>query len=405
VLRVLFLGYSSGLPLALVGATLGVRLAETGITRQSIGLFALVLVPYTFKWAWAPLVDRLPIPVLTRMLGRRRSWLLVVQLFLAASITALGTADPESDLFAVALLALITAFFAATQDIVIDAWRVETLAKWQQGAGGGMAVAGYQLGRLGSGAGALYLASYLPWSVTYSIMAASLAIGLVAGLSIRETVAAPKASHAGFGAWLRSAVVEPFAEFATRDRWLAILALVLLYKLPDQLQGVMSSPFYVAVGFTKIEIANASKIFGVAATIVGVMAGGVLVARYGAWRMLFVCGLLSAGAVALFGVLALRGHDLPLFYAAVGADNFARGMGDAGFIAFLSLLCNRAYTATQYALLSALAAFTRDLLVAPAGFLAAALDWAAYFALASFACVPALLLLLWLKPQIQAVAR
>ncbi|GIL39405.1 AmpG family muropeptide MFS transporter [Roseiterribacter gracilis] len=406
VIRVLFLGYSSGLPLALVGATLGVWLAETGVTRASIGLFTLVLVPYTFKWAWAPFVDRLSIPFLTPWLGRRRSWLLVVQLVLATSIVVLGTSDPKEDLFRVALLALITCFCAATQDIVIDAWRIETLAPEQQGAGSAMAVAGYQLGRLGSGAGALYLATYLPWSATYTILALSLSIGLVAALTLREPADVPRKPIApGFAAWLRSAVVEPFADFTTRDRWAAILLFILLYKLPDQLQGVMSSAFYIGSGFTKIEIANASKIFGVAATLIGVTIGGALTARYGSFRMLVACGITSALSVSLFALLSMRGHDLPLFYAAVGVENFSRGMGDAAFIAYLALLCNRAYTATQFALLSALAAFTRDLLVAPAGFLADALDWTAYFTVASVCGAPALLLLLWLKPQVRAVAR
>ncbi|MDB5368398.1 MAG: AmpG family muropeptide transporter [Rhodospirillales bacterium] len=405
VLTVVLLAIGSGLPLGLVGATLGVRLAESGISRQSIGLFALVLAPYTLKWAWAPLIDHLRLPGLTRWLGRRRGWLLPVQIALAASIVALGLIDPTTDITLVALLALVTAFFAATQDIIVDAWRIESLEPWQQGAGGGAYVTGYRFAMLMSGAGALYLASVLTWAQTYAAMACVLLVAVVTTLTMSEPrQIRPRMAASGFGEWLRLAVIEPFAEFTTRQRWAAILLFIVLYKLPDQLQGVMSSAFYVGVGFTKIEIANASKIFGVAATIVGVLIGGALVTRFGAWRMLLVCGVGSAMSVGLFSLLATRGHDLPLFYAAVGCENLARGMGDAGFLAFLSLLCNRAYTATQYALLSALAAFTRDLLVAPAGFLAAWLDWAPYFGVAAVGGLPALVLLVWLRPQIQAVA-
>jgi PAT family beta-lactamase induction signal transducer AmpG len=403
---VVLLAFGSGLPLALVGATLGVRLAENGISRQSIGLFALALMPYTFKWAWAPLIDRVSLPFFTRRFGRRRGWLLPVQLGLGACIIALGATDPQTDLYLVAVLALVTTFFAATQDIVVDAWRIEMLEPWQQGAGSGAYVTGYRLGMLASGAGALYLASAVSWADTYVVMALLLLVAIVTCLRMPEPVEIrPRLAVNSFGEWLRVAVIEPFADFATRQRWAAILLFILLYKLPDQLQGVMSSPFYVSMSFTKVEIANASKIFGVAATIIGVLIGGALTARFGSWRVLLFCGLTSALSVALFGLLATRGHDLPMFYAAVGVENLSRGMGDAAFLAYLSLLCNRAYTATQYALLSALAAMTRDLLVAPAGFLAAALDWEAYFWVASFCGIPALLLLIWLRPQVESVAR
>jgi MFS transporter, PAT family, beta-lactamase induction signal transducer AmpG len=406
LLIIVLLGIGSGLPLALVGATLGVRLAEAGISRQSIGLFALVLVPYTFKWAWAPLIDRLRLPFFTARFGRRRGWLLPMQLGLAGCIVALGTIDPNTELHLVAVLALATAFFAATQDIVVDAWRIETLEPSQQGAGGAAAVAGYRFGMLASGAGALYLASAVSWAETYLCMAGVLMVSMITALLMPEpTEIRPRLAVHTLGEWLRVAIVEPFVDFATRQRWAAILLFIVLYKLPDQLQGVMSSPFYVAMSFTKVEIANASKIFGVAATIIGVLLGGALTTRFGSWRVLLACGVTSALSVSLFALLAARGHDLPLFYAAVGVENLSRGMGDAAFLAYLALLCNRAYTATQFALLSALAAFTRDLLLAPAGFLAAWLDWHAYFLVASVCGFPALLLLIWLRPQVEAVAR
>ena len=417
VLAILFLGFSSGLPLALTFGTLSLWLAEEGVTKTTIGLFALVGAPYTFKFLWAPLVDRLPIPLLTRWLGRRRGWAIFTQLALMAAIVGLGTTNPAENPALTALFALLVSFCSASQDIVIDAYRVEILDERRYGAGAAMIVLGYRIGMLVSGAGALYLASFFGWHLTYFVMAALMAVGMMtvllnpepAGRESRESkvqeakVAAflaarphlsPRAGKAL--AWLHGAVVAPFAEFMGRQGWLLVLAFILLYKFGDALAGVMSNPFYVELGFSKIEIANISKAFGLAATIVGGIVGGLIVSRFGILKSLLYCGLLQAVSNLMFAILAMAGHDLTLLTATIAIENLSGGMGTAAFVAYLSSLCNVAYTATQYALLSSFMAFGRTLLSSGGGWLADRVDWVEFFVLTTFAALPGLLLLIWM---------
>jgi len=404
MVTILLLGFASGLPLLLTLSTLSVWLKESGVTKTTIGLFALVGTPYAFKFLWAPLVDRLRLPLFTALLGRRRGWMVATQLALMAALVALGASDPLVDPWTTALAALVVAFCSASQDIVIDAYRVEVLDERQYGAGAAMIVFGYRIGLLVAGAGALYLASYLEWFAVYLIMAALVLVGTGAILFGPEPEAAPgsagdgaaRVGWAAIVAWIRQAVIAPFADFMTRGGWAAILVFVILYKLGDSLAGIMANPFYLELGFTKIEIANVSKLFGLAATLLGGFVGGVLVGRRGIMTSLMICGVLQMLSNLMFAVQALVGQDIAMLTLTIGVENLTGGMGTAAFVAYLSRLCSLSFTATQYALLSALTAVPRTMISSSGGWLADNLDWVSFFLLTTAAAVPGLLLLAWL---------
>jgi len=404
VLRLLFLGFASGLPLLLTASTLAVRLTESGVTKTAIGIFALVGLPYAFKFLWAPAIDRLALPFFTRALGRRRGWIVLTQLCLILSLLGLGFADPARDVGMVAVWAFVVAFCSASQDVVVDAYRVEILEERLYGAGAATLVFGYRVGLLVAGAGALYLATYFGWAAAYLAMAALVAVGLVTILLAPEPGApepggaAPAPQGGGRAlAWFQDAVLAPFQDFLTRPQWGVILLFVVLYKFGDSLAGVMANPFYLEIGFTKVEIANVSKLFGLGATLLGALAGGILVARTGILQSLLIAGVLQMVSNGMFALQALVGSDLGLLFATIGFENFAGGMGTAAFVAYLSSLCHLAYTATQYALLSSLMSFGRTLLASPGGWLADQTDWVAFFLLTTAAALPGLLLLLWIR--------
>jgi PAT family beta-lactamase induction signal transducer AmpG len=405
IAAILAMGFASGLPLALTGATLGVWLAESGVSLTTIGLFALVGTAYNLKFLWAPIMDRAPIPWLTRRFGRRRGWSLFVQALLILAILALGQADPRHDPYLTALAAVIVAFLSASQDIVIDAYRVELLAEHEQGAGAAATQFGYRIGMLASGAGALFLASFWGWEAAYTVMAALVLLGVATVLLTPEPGAAEgQDAAATWIAWVRTAVVDPFADFARRPAWLGVLAFVILYKFGDALAGVMSSPFYVAVGFSKVEIASVSKIFGVLATMLGVFLGGLATYRWGVLKALMVCGVLQMLSNLMFAVQAVVGHDVAMLTATIAVENVTGGMGSAAFVAYLSSLCNVAYTATQYALLSSFAAVARTTLASSGGWLAESLNWVLFFGVTTLAAVPGLLVLAWLMRRLPRAA-
>jgi PAT family beta-lactamase induction signal transducer AmpG len=401
MVAVLFMGFASGLPLPLTYGTLSFWLAEAGVSRTAIGLFALIGLSYNLKFVWSPVMDRVSLPGLTARMGRRRSWAIVTQLGLVVAIAALALTDPKIDPWPVALVAVAIAFLSASQDIVIDAFRIELLRPEEQGAGAAATQWGYRFGLMASSAGALYIAEFGGWGAAYIAMAALMAVGIVTILLTPEpTVTAVRPLGQGAGAWLRSAVVAPFADFTARPYWLAILAFVLLYKFGDALAGVMSNPFYVAMGFSKIEVANVSKIFGVAATLAGLAAGGALVFRWGALRALLACGVAQMVSNLMYVAQTAAGHDVPLLFLTIGIENFAGGMGSAAFVAYLSGLCNVAFTATQYALLSSLAAVGRTTLASSSGWLVEELGWSWFFVASTVAAAPGLLLLLWLMRKL-----
>ena len=401
VVAILFLGFSSGMPLLLTFSTLSIWLAEEGISKTAIGLFALVGMPYSLKFIWAPLIDRVRLPLLTRWLGRRRGWAILTQLALMIAIVGLGSNDPANGAWAMAAWAMCVTFASASQDVVIDAYRVEILEERQYGAGAAMIVAGYRIGMLASGAGALYLAEAVSWFWVYGAMAALMVVGMLTILLNPEPESSRIDSPAGAGRagplrWLREAVVEPFAEFLRRGGWLPILLFVVFYKFGDSLAGIMANPFYVEIGFSKAEIASVSKVFGLGATLVGGFLGGLLVVRRGIMQSLLWCGLLQMFSNLMFAIQAMVGHDIAMLSLTIAVENVAGGMGTAAFVAYLSSLCNIAYTATQYALLSSLMALARTALSAPGGAVAESTSWVSFFLITTIAALPGLMLLWWL---------
>jgi PAT family beta-lactamase induction signal transducer AmpG len=393
------MGFSSGLPLALSGATLSYWLSKVGVSKTDIGLFALVGLAYNFKFLWAPLFDSVAVPWIGYSLGRRRAWGILSQVGLIAALLATGASDPAINPFNTALCAVMIAFFSASQDIVIDAYRVEILDERRQGAGAAVTQYGYRIGMLASGAGALYLAEVMDWFGVYAVMAGLVALGIVVFLISPEparAVVQPSKTNLSPAGRLREAVIEPLADFSRHQGWIVILAFVVLFKLGDALAGNMATPFYVAMGFSGPEIASITKVFGIAATSVGIFFGGLLVARMPLPRALLIAGVLQLMSNWIFAAQAVVGHDLGFLALTIFVENFTSGIGSAAFVAYLSSLCTLKYTATHYALLSSFATFGRTLLSSPAGWLADHLDWVTFFLMTSVAALPGLLLLVYL---------
>ncbi|MBR2119502.1 MAG: MFS transporter [Afipia sp.] len=411
VLIVLFLGFSSGLPLALSGSTLLVWMRESGVDLGTIGLFALVGTPYTLKFLWAPLVDALHVPVLTRLLGRRRGWLVFAQLLLIGAILLLALTDPARSPFYVALGALLVAAASATQDIVVDAFRVESLPESEQAAGMASYVAAYRVGMLISTAGALFLVSgfestgltkSIAWMWGYIAMAAMVLIGMIAALVATEPEQSRRAEEAtsGESAITRviTAAVGAFTEFLTRrDVW-AVLAFVILYKVTDSFSGTMTAPFVIDLGFTRNDYAAIVKGVGLAATLIGGFAGGFLARAWSLEACLWIGGVLQAVSNLAFAWLAYVGLNQWALALAITVENFTGAIGTVIFVAYLSSLCQSPlHTATQYALLTAFAAIGRTYLSAGAGYVAQATGWPAFFVLSVLVAVPSLILLAWLQ--------
>ena len=361
-----FLGFSAGLPLLLVLGTLGFWLREAGIDRSTIGYLSWVALFYAGKWLWAPLVDRVPILFLTKRLGRRRSWLLFAQALIIFGLIGMATTDPKQNLEPIVWFALLVAFGSATQDIALDAFRIESAKAQYQAALAASYQTGYRLAMIWAGAGALWLAAraetttgvYLAeaWQFAYLCMALSIGVGVVTTLLSPEpqSVLLPKARSAG--QWLQQTLIQPFADFIGRYRWQAflILGLIAIYRISDVVMGIMANPFYVDMGYTKDEVAAITKVFGVIMTLLGAFLGGLLTMRFGVMRVLFLGGVLSAASNLLFAWLSTRGHDLNGLVWVISADNLSSGIASAAFIAYLSSLTNVQYSATQYALFSSM---------------------------------------------------
>ncbi|RAR86487.1 PAT family beta-lactamase induction signal transducer AmpG [Paracidovorax anthurii] len=366
-LRMLALGFSAGLPLLLVLGTLSFWLREAGVDRTTIGYLSWVGLAYAFKWVWAPLVDRMPLPLLTRALGRRRSWLLLAQAMVIGGLVGMAFNDPRVALAPLVWCALAVAFGSATQDIALDAFRIESADTDRQAALAATYQTGYRLAMIWAGAGVLWLAARAEvpdaagyqgsaWRFAYLAMAASMLVGVVTVLCSREPAPRPLPPARTPAEWLRGALVEPFADFVRRYRWQAalILALIAVYRISDVVMGIMANPFYVDMGYTKDEVAAVTKVFGVLMTLAGAFVGGVLSMRLGVMRVLMLGAVLSALSNLLFAWLALRGHDPVGLVLVVSADNLAGGIASAAFIAYLSGLTNVQYSATQYALFSSM---------------------------------------------------
>ncbi len=415
-LRMLTLGFAAGLPLLLVLGTLSFRLREAGVDRSTIGYLSWVGLAYGFKWAWAPLVDRVPLPGLTRWLGRRRSWLLLSQLAVAAGLVGMALADPRASLAAVVWCALAVAFASATQDIALDAYRIESAPAREQPALAASYQTGYRLAMIWAGAGVLWLAARAQggaagydnaaWQTAYLVMAASMALGLLTVLLSPEPAPLPLAPARSAGEWLRGALIEPFADFFRRYRWQAalILALIAVYRISDVVMGIMANPFYVDMGYSKDEVAAVTKVYGVVMTLAGAFVGGSLALRFGIMRILMLGAALSALTNLLFAWLAGHGHSVPALIAVVSADNLASGMASAAFVGYLSSLTNISYSATQYALFSSLMLLLPKFIAGFSGDYVNAFGYAGFFGSTALLGVP-VLVLVWLAMRAQRGGR
>ena len=424
----LLLGFSAGLPLLLVLGTLSFRLREAGIDRTTIGYLSWVGLAYGFKWVWAPLVDRLPLPWLTRALGMRRSWLLLAQVVIVVGLVGMALSDPRLTLGAVVWCALLVAFGSATQDIALDAFRIESAGAERQAALAAAYQTGYRLAMIWAGAGVLWIAAraevapaaaalvggaagvgaayqQAAWQAAYLVMALSMLVGMLTVLLSPEPAhrVLPPAKNAAD--WLRGALVEPFAEFLRRYRWQAalILGLIAIYRISDVVMGIMANPFYVDMGYTKDEVAAVTKVYGVIMTLVGAFIGGVLSMRLGVMRILMLGAVLSAASNLLFAWLGSRGHDVTALIFVISADNLSSGIASAAFIAYLSSLTNVSYSATQYALFSSMMLLLPKWLAGFSGRYVDAFGYSHFFTATALLGVP-VLLLVWLASRIAVVA-
>jgi MFS transporter, PAT family, beta-lactamase induction signal transducer AmpG len=407
-LRMFALGFSAGLPLLLVFGTLSFWLREAGVNRATIGFISWVTLAYAFKWCWAPLVDRLPIPLLTRALGRRRSWLVLAQVGVAIGLIGMAFSDPKASVSAIVWCALLVAFCSATQDIALDAYRIESGDKERQSALAATYQAGYRIAMIWAGAGVLWIAARAEvtnpqnydvnaWRVAYLVMAASMVVGLATVLFSKEPVPVPFTRPRNFFEWLQSALIEPFADFFRRYKWHAalILALIATYRISDIVMGIMANPFYVDMGYTKDQVAAIAKGYGVVMTLVGAFVGGVLSMKIGMMRTLMLGAILSAASNLLFAWLTTRGHDVTALTLVISVDNLSSGIASTAFIAYMSSLTNISYSATQYALLSSMMLLLPKWIAGFSGVAVNAVGYPTFFVGTALLGVP-VLLLIWL---------
>ena len=382
---ILILGFSSGLPLALIGSTLQAWMSSESVDLSIIGLFSLVALPYTLKFLWSPLLDRYSLP----FLGRRRGWMAMTQVSLALTFVGISLFNPVQHTSILAFLCCLGAFLSASQDIVIDAYRTEILVPEEFGYGSALNVTGYRLAMLFSGAFALILSDQIPWRWVYLIMAGSMLLCLGATLLADEPVNTNRIPRS-----LKEAVVEPFRDFFSRKGSFEILSFITVYKLDVVMTLALMTPFILGLGFTRTDIGAVTKGFGLFATIAGTFVGGIWMTRLGIRKSLWVFGALQAVSGLTFYALSLLGHHYPMMVVTIASENFFSGMGNSAYSAFLMSLCNPKYTATQYALLSSLMALTRTLAGAPSGHLVQAVGWPHYFLISMALAIPGFLLLL-----------
>lgn len=389
MLVALLMGFACGLPLLLTISVLQAWMKEEGVDLTVIGMMALVGLPYTLKFLWAPFLDRFTLP----FLGRRRGWLLIFQLTLIFSISGLGFTDPANNPWMVAFAAFLVTFFSASQDIVVDAYRREDFPDEELGLASSLYINGYRVGMLLASGGGLIMADHMPFSSVYLIMAACMLPGLVTTLLAHE----PKITH-GTPRSMREAVFDPMVEYFTRQGAIWVLAFILFYKIGDTMAGAMTTPFYLDIGFSKTEIGTVVKLFGFWATIAGALIGGVLMLRLGINRSLWVFGFLQAISTACFAILARIGYSVAVLSGVIAFENLSSGMGTAAYAAFMASITNKRFTATQYALLTSLMGIPRVMASAPTGFFAKNLGWESFFIVCTLIAVPGMLLLFKVAP-------
>ena len=397
MLILMALGFTSGFPFLLVFGTLSFWLKDLDISYTLIGAFSLVKIPYSLKWAWSPIVDNVKLPILYK-LGRRRSWAVFIQFLLFFALVGMAFTNPEIHTLHMALFAFIASFLSASQDIVLDAYRVESFEDEPEKQASGVAiyVLGYRLGLIFSGAGAIYMASVISWTKVYVIMACGLLVGLTAILLAKEP---QKYQYKKYKlkikdsiAFIKNSLVNPFKDFTKRQHWYWILLFIFTYRLSNAYFGPMSFPFYVDLGFTKTEIASVIKIYGMIAAILGGLAGGLIVIKIGLKKSLIIFGLAQCLTTFLFAVQAQYGHNMPLFITIITLENFSSGLATTALVAYISSLCNKLYTATQYALLSSVMSLSRDIFSSTSGLLAQNVSWDVFFLICGFLSLPSLII-------------
>ena len=390
----LVMGFVSGVPLLLTITLLQAWLTDAGIAKSTIGLFALVGLPYSLKFLWAPIFDR----YIINALGRRRGWLIVSQVALIISIIGLGMTNPSLSAFNVAVLALLVTFFSASQDIIIDAYRRESLLDEEQTLGASAYVLGYRIGALAAGAGGLILADYISYQLVYMFMAIIMLIGVSATIIADEPLQEDEPKS------LKDAVINPFTEFFNRKGYksaILILLFVLLYKVGDTMAHSLSTNFYLDIGFTKSQIGTVVKIFGLVATLIGAFLGGLISLRIGLYKSLIIFGLFQAIATLGFSVLAVLGNYISLLMIVISLENLAAGMGYTAYLAFIANMTNKEFTATQFALMTALMSIPRTFFSGSSGYLVEMMDWQMYFIFCSLIAIPALIILMKIKRDIK----
>ncbi|OIQ17581.1 MAG: AmpG family muropeptide MFS transporter [Bacteriovorax sp. MedPE-SWde] len=383
------LGFSSGLPLLITLTALQAWLKDENVDLTQIGLITLVQLPYTWKFIWAPIFDRFQTPIL----GRRKGWLLISQILLMVTIALLGTTYPEKALMPTVIISILIAFFSSSQDIVIDAHRREYLDDEELGLGSSMYIYGYRIAMLISGGGALILSDHMPWKYVFIILSLFMIPGIITTFWTPEpkvTTPPPRT--------LRETVIDPFKEFLERSGALHILAFILLYKVGDTMASAMTTPFYLDIGFTKTQIGAITKLWGLAATLIGAFLGGSVIYKLGIKKSLWIFGVLQAVSTAGFAVLASFGNSLHLLTGVIAFENISGGMGTAAYAAYMASQTNKKFTATQYALLSSLMGIPRSLLSAPTGYMAKELGWMPFFIFCTLIAIPGMLLLFKVAP-------
>lgn len=424
VITMLFLGFSAGLPFLLVFSTLAAWLSDAQISRSAIGLFAWVGITYSIKVFWSPIVDRIRLPILTTLFGQRRSWMILAQMGIACGLVGLSFTDPGQQLYLVALFALLVAFSSATQDITIDAFRIEATSADRQGAMAASYQFGYRVALLVAGAGALYLADFFSWSTSYLVMALLTLVGFITALIISEPTHTEHVKHFNYEdqvngylsrtiklpenfqraiAWFIGAVINPFVEFFDRNGASALLILLFIsiFRISDITMGIMANPFYLDLGFSKTEIANIVKFFGFFMTLAGAAIGGLLVVRYGIMRPLLLGAVMVSVTNLLFAFMATQGTDLTLLAVVISADNLSGGLSTTAFIAYLSSMTNQAYTATQYALFSSLMTLPGKFISGFSGFIVDGYGYVNFFIYASMVGIPAIILVIYLMRRME----
>ena len=412
-LRMFFLGFSAGLPLLLVLGTLGFWLREAGIDRSTIGYLSWIGLIYGFKWVWAPFVDRIKIPFLSNALGRWKSWLLFAHLLVMLGLIGMSISDPSRQVHAVAWFAILVAFGSATQDIALDAFRIESADTKMQGVLAAAYQAGYRFAMIWAGAGALWIAARAQssadnvydahgWQTAYLVMAASMLVGVITVLFSKEKPYQANENSHSIKGWIKVAFIEPFSDFLKRYKWQAvlILSLIAVYRISDVVMGIMANPFYVDMGYTKDEVAGVTKVFGVIMTLLGAFIGGGLTVRFGIYRILMLGAILSAASNVLFAWLATRGHDLTGLIFVISADNLSSGIASAAFIAYLSSLTNISYSATQYALFSSMMLLVPKWLAGFSGVYVDHFGYSNFFITTAFIGIPVLILVWMVRRQL-----